>query len=188
MAEGSPLDSADVSVVYTGDVVAVRVGTQTVGLSVEEAEEFARLIVEAAARAGGQTPEENDWVRIPMQYIRVAAERLDDAPELTGTDVPPNNEVPDTGDAKIAEVHCWIKDQTQQNAMHIVAGWIAEYGWFITEIIEHETVTSDDFADTEYLKYYEQAKMDSEVFLYEIDDTEADQDKADETEGSADAP
>src|SRR5262245_18745632 len=156
MAEDSPLNSADVGVTYTDEVVAVRVRNQTVGLNVEEAEEFARLIVEAAARASGQNPEENDSVRIPMQYIRVAAERLEDPPEPTGTDVRAVDEVPDTGNAKVAEVHCWIKDQTQTNAIHIAAGWIAEHGWFITEVLEHETVTSDNFANTEYLKYYEQ--------------------------------
>ena len=43
-------------------------------------------------------------------------------------------------------------------------------------------VTRDDFDGTEYLQYYEQALVDSEVFLYEIDENEGDED----TEGSAD--
>jgi hypothetical protein len=177
MADEAPQPAVDVS--HTDDSVTLKLGAEIASLTVEEAEHLARLIVDAAARVSGQSPEENDWVRIPMQYIRVAAERLDDAPDPTGTDVRPVDEVPDTGDAKAAEVHCWIKDQTQQNAMHIATGWIAEHGWFIEEVIEHEAVTGDDFTDTEYLPYYEQALTDSEVFLYEIDEAE--------TEGSADA-
>jgi hypothetical protein len=162
-----------VDVSHTDDSVTLKVGSETARLSAEEAEHLARLIVDAAARAGGLDPEENDWVRIPMQYIRVAAERLDTGGE------PADGEAPDTGDAKAAEVHCWIKGQTHRNAMHIATGWIAEHGWFIEEVIEHEAVTGDDFADTEYLPYYEQALTDSEVFLYEIEESE--------TEGSADA-
>jgi hypothetical protein len=180
MAEDSPQPTADVGVSYTDDAVVISVQGQSAALSVDEAEEFARQVVEAAARASGQDPEENDWVRIPMQYIRVAAERLDDAPGPTEGQA--DDETPDTGNAKTAEIHCWIKGQTQRNAMHVAAGWIAEHGWFIVEVIEHETVTSESFEGGEYLKYYEQALTDSEVFLYEIDEEETD-----ETEGSADA-
>jgi hypothetical protein len=170
-------------VTVSDDAVKLTVGAESVTLSVDEAEELARSIADAAARASGQSPEENDWVRLPMQYIRAAAERVDFEVDPTGADVRPIDEVPDTGDAKTAEVHCWIAGQTQQNAMHVAAGWIASHGWAVTDVIEQAAVTRDDFEGTEYLPYYEQALMDSEVFLYEIS-----QDETDETEGSADAP
>jgi hypothetical protein len=182
MAEETSRRRADVGVAHSDDAVTLTVGAEKVTLGVDEAEELARRVVDAAARASGQSPEENDWVRLPMQYVRVAAERVDFEVEPTGTDVRPIDEVPDTGDAKTAEVHCWIRDQTQQNAMHVVAGWIASHGWAVTDVIEQAAVTRDDFEGTEYLPYYEQALMDSEVFLYEISDAETD-----ETEGSADA-
>jgi hypothetical protein len=180
MAEESPR-RADVTV--SDDAVKLTVGAESVTLRADEAEELARSIVNAAARASGQSPEENDWVRLPMQYIRAAAERVDFDTEPTDADARPIDEVPDTGDAKTAEVHCWIAGQTQQNAMHVAAGWIASHGWAVTDVIEQAAVTRDDFEGTEYLPYYEQALMDSEVFLYEIS-----QDETDETEGSADAP
>jgi hypothetical protein len=185
MSEDSSRDKATVILTRVGDALTLKTTAESVTLTAEEAEELARQILEAAARAHGQDPDESDSVRIPMQYIRVAAERLDDAIVQTESGEPANNEAPDTGDAKNAEVHCWIKGQTQQNAMHVASGWVNEHGWIITEVIEQEAVTSDDFEGTEYLQYYEQALTESEVFLYEIDDTQADQD---ETEGSADAP
>jgi hypothetical protein len=106
-----------------------------------------------------------------MQYIRAAAERME--LEIEGQPAPPEV-VSDTGDTEptgsIAEVHCWIKDQTQRNAMHIAAGWVAEHGWVIGELLEQRPVSRIDFANTEYLQYFEQALIDGEVFLYEIEE------------------
>ena len=61
--------------------------------------------------------------------------------------------------------------------MHIAAGCVAEHGWFVQEVLEHEAVTREDM-EGEYLQYFEQALTDAEVFLYEIDE--------DDTEGTAD--
>ncbi|MFM8273564.1 MAG: hypothetical protein ACKODX_14725 [Gemmata sp.] len=162
---------ADIEVSHSGDKVTLKAPAGEASLSAAEAQQLAGRIFEAAARANGDDPVENDWVRLPMQYLRLAAERLDFSPE--GDDA---NKVPapnsDEPDGHTAEVHCWIKDQTQSNAMHIAAGCVAEHGWFIQEVIEQESVTRDDFADAEYLQYYEQALTDSEVFLYEIDEDE----------------
>jgi hypothetical protein len=142
-----------------------------VTLTADEAQELASRILEAAALAIGEDPEENDWVRIPMQYIRGAAERLD--LEVEGQ-AEPAEPAADTAEDDLtgaaAEVHCWIKDQTQRNAMHIAAGWIAEHGWVLGELLEQRSVTRADFQNTEYLQYFEQALIDGEVFLYEIEE------------------
>jgi hypothetical protein len=65
--------------------------------------------------------------------------------------------------------------------MHVAAGWIAEHGWMISEVIEQRRVSRVDFADTEYLQYFEQALLDAEVFLYEIEED------SEETEGTDNA-
>ena len=177
--EASPHHRADVEVSQDGDKVTLKAPAGGTTLTSDQAQELASRIFEAAARAGGDDPVENDWVRLPMQYLRLAAERLDFAPEGDENKVPaPNSDEPD---GSTAEVHCWIKDQTQGNAMHIAAGNIAEHGWYVAEVIEHRTATRAEFADTEYLQYFEQALVDSEVFLYEIeeDDTEGTEDSAD---------
>ncbi len=172
---------ADIEVTHAGDKVTVKAPADGATLSATEAQELASRIFEAAARAGGEDPVENDWVRLPMQYLRLAAERLDFTPEGDADKVPaPNSDEPD---GRNAEVHCWIKDQTQNNAMHIAAGCVAEHGWFIQEVVEHESVSRTDFADTDYLQYFEQAIIDAEVFLYEIEE-----DETEGKEGSADAP
>ena len=178
--EYSPHHRADVEVSQDGDKVKLKAPPDGVTLTADEAQELASRVFEAAMLAGGEDPEENDWVRIPMQYIRVAAERMEFT--VDGAEPVQPNDDPEMGDAKTAEVHCWIKDQTQQNAMHIAAGWIAEHGWVIGEVIEQHAVTRADFTDTEYLQYFEQALLDSEVFLYELDEPEEEG-----TEGTADA-
>ena len=177
--EYSPHHRADVEVSQDGDKVTLKAPAGGVTLTADEAQELAGRIVEASALAKGDDPEENDWVRIPMQYVRAAADRLEFEIEGPDGSAAPNDD-PEMGDAKTAEVHCWIKDQTQRNALHIAAGWIAEHGWVIGEVIEQRPVTRADFADTDYLQYFEQALIDSEVFLYEIEEGEG-------NEGSADA-
>jgi hypothetical protein len=172
--DDSPRREPDVAVEQEGEAVTLRAGEGSAKLTADEAMRVASYLVEAAARASGQDPEENDWVRIPMQYIRAAAEKLEGAEPVEEGD-------PELAGAKTAEVHAWIRDQTARNAMHVAAGWIAEHGWLIAEVIEQVAVTAEDFAETEYLQYYEQALTDSEVFLYEIVD------ESDETGGSADA-
>jgi hypothetical protein len=178
--EYSPHHRADVEVSQDGAAVKLKAPADGVTLTADEAQELASRIVEASMLASGQDPEESDITRIPLQYIRVAAERMEFDVE-GGPPVVPNDD-PEMGDAKSAEVHCWIKDQTQRNAMHVAAGWIAEHGWIVLEVIEQSAVTRADFTNTEYLQYFEQALIDSEVFLYELEDTEGEN-----TEGTADA-
>ena len=173
---------ADVVVAQDGDKVTLKAPAEGATLTADEAHELAGRVYEASALARGEDPDESDIVRVPMQYMRVAAERLEFDAEGGETPAPADGP-DDMGDATDAEVHCWIRDQTQRNAMHVAAGWVAEHGWVITEVIEQRPVTRADFADTEYLQYFEQALTDSEVFLYEIEEAEGD-----ETEGGTDAP
>ena len=171
-----PNHRADIEVSHEGDKVKLKAPDGGAALSAGEAQELAGRIFEAAARASGDDPAANDWVRLPMQYLQVAAERLDFEPEGDANKVPaPNSDEPD---GSTATVHCWIKDQTQGNALHIVSGNIAEHGWFVSEVLEHAPVTRDE-VEADYVQYYEQALTDSEVFLYEIDE--------ENPEGSGDA-
>ena len=181
--EYSPHHRADVEVSQDGDKVTVKAPAGGATLTADEAHELAGRVLEASALARGEDPEENDWVRVPMQYMRVAAERLEFDAEGGETPAAADDEPDDMAGATDAEVHCWITDQTQRNAMHVAAGWVAEHGWVITEVIEQRPVTRADFTDTEYLQYFEQALTDSEVFLYEIEEAEGD-----EPEGGTDAP
>lgn len=173
--EPSPHHRADVLVSQDNDKVTLKLPADGVTLTGDEAQELASRIFEAAMRTDGEDPVENDWVRVPMQYLRVAAERME--LNVEGEEAAPPED-PEMGDATSAEIHCWIKDQTLRNAMHIAAGSIAEHGWVVLEVIEQNAVTRADFTDGEYLQYFEQALIDSEVFLYELEEPEGD-----ETEG-----
>jgi hypothetical protein len=179
--EYSPHHRADVEVSQDGDKVTLKAPAEGAVLTADEALELASRVFEASALARGEDPDESDIVRVPMQYMRVAAERLEF--EIEGAPAPPPEDDAELAGAKEAEVHCWIRDQTQRNAMHVAAGWIAEHGWVVSEVLDQRPVTRADFAGTEYLQYFEQALTDSEVFLYEIEEAESD-----ETEGRSDAP
>jgi hypothetical protein len=178
--ESSPHHRADVEVAQDGDTVTLKAPAGGVALTADEAQELASRIFEASALAAGEDPEENDWVRLPMQYLRASAERMELGLEGQPEAPAAGAEDDDLSSGTAAEVHCWIKDQTQRNAMHIAAGWVAEHGWAIGELVEQRPVTRKDFADTEYLQYFEQALLDGEVFLYEIE-------RDDEPEGTDDA-
>jgi hypothetical protein len=175
--DDSPFHRADVLVSQDGEKVMLKAPPEGVTLTADETLELASRLFEASMLASGEDPEENDWVRVPMQYVRVAAERM----EISIGDEPAPVD-PEMGKATHAEVHCWIKDQTLRNAMHVVTGSMAEHGWAAIEVIEQHAVTRADFADTEYLQYFEQALLESEVFLYELEEPEGEH-----TEGTADA-
>jgi hypothetical protein len=166
--EPSPHHRADVQVSQDADKVTLKAPADGVTLSADEAQELASRIFEAAMLSRGE--DASEYRREPMQYLRVAAERMDLGGE--GADAPPED--PEMGDATSAEIHCWIKDQTAANAMHIAAGSIAEHGWMVLEVLEQKPATRADF-DGEYLQYFEQALIDSEVFLYELEEPEGDE-------------
>lgn len=167
--EFSPHHRADVQVAQEADKVTLKAPAEGVTLTPDEAQELASRIFEASMVSSGEDPE--DIRRVPMQYLRVAAEKMDLSVE--GEAAPPED--PEMGNATSAEIHCWIKDQTLRNGMHIAAGSIAEHGWAVLEVIEQNAVTRADFGDGEYLQYFEQALLESEVFLYELEEPEGDE-------------
>jgi hypothetical protein len=75
--EFSPHHRADVVVAQDGEQVTLKAPAEGVTLTADEAQELASRLFEASALATGEDPEERDWVRLPMQYLRVAAERMD---------------------------------------------------------------------------------------------------------------
>ena len=140
------------------DGLRLALGGESVDLSPDEGLEAARALVEASAAAGGP-PEEQDWHRVPMQYLILA---IDPDPEAG----------PDADEPPPVEVHCWIKEQTRNNAVHVAIGSVVEDGYSVTDLVEQRTVTRADFEGTELLTYYEQALTDDEVFLYVSEDDE----------------
>ena len=141
--------------------VAVEVGGSTVELTVGEARAVAMRLIEKALEAEtSDAPAEIG--RIPMQFLLLAAEQADDS-----------------GTAETCDVGCWIADQTRTNAFHIAYGWVSGNGWEVLEVVEHRPVTRADYeSQPEQLPYFEQAIIDGEVFLYEIDDPNEESDDA----------
>lgn len=146
----------DVEVQLEEKGVRLRTPNDGVVLTDNEALELSGRLIDAAARAGGQDPEEQDWARVPMQYLRLMGEEHPD-------------DLEEGAEPRTAEIHCWIRNQTRTNAMHVACGWLNNDDWYVTEVLEQRSVSRDDFADGEFLFYYEQALIDEEVFLYDID-------------------
>jgi hypothetical protein len=163
-----PPQRAEIEVTLDAQTITLKVPDGAASLTPDAANELAGQLLEAAMLAQGTDPDEADIVRVPMQYVIVQAERLP-LDNVTESDEPD-----ELRGATRAEVHCWIKDQTHRNGLHIIAGTVAEHGWVVTEIVEQAAVTRDDF-EGEYLQYFEQALTDSEVFLYEIEDAEGEE-------------
>lgn len=163
----SELPRAEIEVTQDAQTITLKVPEGAAHLTPSEATELAGQLLEAAMLAQGTDPDEADVARVPMQYVVVQAERLP-------LEVPDSDEPDELRGATRAEVHCWIKDQTHRNGLHIIAGTVAEHGWVVTEIVEQAAVSRADF-EGEYLQYFEQALTDSEVFLYEIEDAEGEE-------------
>lgn len=68
-----------------------------------------------------------------------------------------------------AFVSCWINDFERERAISRVHSYIAELGWRIVEISEDYPVLPDSYsAEHESRKYYEQALVDDEVFVFYV--------------------
>lgn len=163
-----PPQRAEIEVTLDAQTITLKVPDGAANLTPDEANDVAGQLLEAAMLAQGTDPDEVDIARVPMQYVIVQAERLP-LDNVTESDEPD-----ELRGATRAEVHCWIKDQTHRNGLHIIAGTVAEHGWVVTEIVEQAAVVRDDF-EGEYLQYYEQALTESEVFLYEIENAEGEE-------------
>ncbi len=126
----------------------------SVVLTDDEALKLASALVEAAAVARGDDPDEHDWRRVPVQFLHFEAEQG-------------SEEEPETA-PQFASVRCWVSGQSRANAAYVAAGWIMDEGWTVTDLIEQAEVTRTDYEGTEYERYYDQVLTDGEVFLFEI--------------------
>jgi len=67
-----------------------------------------------------------------------------------------------------AFITCWIKNQTEKNAYYIAKGTIEETGYEIKSFELQEKVTKNLYKnDPENLKFYDQALIDNEVFVFD---------------------
>ncbi len=140
--------SDKVTIKPVSDEVLLEVVTLKTMLSVDEANEFVNGLIGASATAQGLDPDENDWIRIPMQYLVVELES-------------------ENGKERCV-VHCWVKFQTRKNARYVAFGHISEDGWQIHSVRQQCTVTGRDYSDGQWgSEFYNQAKLDGTVFVFE---------------------
>ncbi len=92
-----------------------------------------------------------------MQKLCLRVERH---PEAT-IDPPPGT---------LGVAHCWIKEQSESNGFHIARGWLIDEDWEPLELISQDAVTLSDYVVSNHLRFYQQAVLDGEVFLIEVDD------------------
>jgi hypothetical protein len=126
----------------------------------DDALKLARALTDAAATSHAEVAideDDNDNPkRIPMQFIVMEVERDPDA------EGEKDSELPDE-----AQVLCWIKEQSHNNALHVAVGCVNETDWIVTSVLEHRSVSAKDFADTDLQAFYEEALTDDEVFVYD---------------------
>ena len=78
-----------------------------------------------------------------------------------------------------AYVDCYIKDQTQRNALHIAKGWIADNGWEPLAVEEQREISEKDYPQSsEGREYVQQALTDEEVFVFYVYEREDDAEEA----------
>jgi hypothetical protein len=66
-----------------------------------------------------------------------------------------------------AQVGCWIQNQTKKNAYLIAKGWIEEQGWVALSLEDQHSVTASTYKDNpKGRRYFEQALIDDEVFVF----------------------
>ncbi len=131
-------------------------------LTIPEAQGVAVALLKAGETAAAAfDPVNPPQTRLPMQYLQIEA-------------VTDNSDSPEE-QAEQGIVHCWIRDQSPDNAVYIAVGWISSEGWDVLQILEHKPVSATDFQDSDLLEYYEQALVDNEVFVFEIVDEDEEQ-------------
>jgi hypothetical protein len=66
-----------------------------------------------------------------------------------------------------AMVNCWILRDTQSQAEAVAHGWIGDEDWRITGVEEAMLMTREMQAEhPDGMRYFEQAEIDSEVFVF----------------------
>jgi hypothetical protein len=146
-----------VAIEISGEGLALTIPGGTAALSLDEALVLARGLTDFVAKNAETEGDDDEMrgIRLPMQYLVLAVSRDPDADQ--------EEDLPDNG-----EVHCWIKEQTVENALHVAIGCINESEWIVTEVLDQRPVSSEDFPDEEMRQYYDQATVDEEVFLFMI--------------------
>lgn len=68
-----------------------------------------------------------------------------------------------------AYVHCWIRRDTEEEAIKIANHMIAEDGWKVLRTEDVSTVNESDYEDDdEHRPFYEQALSDNAVFVFNV--------------------
>ena len=82
-----------------------------------------------------------------------------------------------------AYVHCWILNDSREQAQERAADLIREYGWSVENLEDSGTVTSDDYGEEdEDREFYEEALAEGEVLVFNAwprgeEDEEEDEDE-----------
>jgi hypothetical protein len=64
-------------------------------------------------------------------------------------------------------VNCWVLRDTQAQAAAVARGWIGDEDWRITRIEEAMLMTRERQAEfPDGIRYFEQAEIDNEVFVF----------------------
>ena len=106
----------------------------------------------------------DEWTHIPMQLIQIHARQ--------------NPGYAHEKRYAGAYIDCYIKDQTEKNALYAAKGWVADNGWEPITVDEQREISEADYEEgSEGRDYVRQALTDEEVFVYYVyerdDDAEA---------------
>jgi hypothetical protein len=74
-----------------------------------------------------------------------------------------------------AMVSCWIQRETQDQAVGVARGWIADEDWTIIRT-EHADLITRETQLPDGMQYFEQAEIDREVFVFFTSPVEAPED------------
>jgi len=77
-----------------------------------------------------------------------------------------------------AMVNCWVLRDTQSQAEAVARGWIGDEDWRIIGVLEAMLMTRENQSKhPEGVRYFEQAEIDREVFVFHTWPIEAPDDK-----------
>ena len=66
-----------------------------------------------------------------------------------------------------AMVNCWVLRDTQGQAEAVARGWIGDEDWRITAVEDAMLMTKEKQAEfPDGIRYFEQAEIDKEVFIF----------------------
>jgi hypothetical protein len=104
-----------------------------------------------------------DMFYMPMFHFRFEAE--------------PKRTNPDFGRYAGAMICCWVQRKSQDEAAAVARGWIGDEDWRITTM-EYASLITKETQLPEGMRYFEQAEIDGEVFVFITHPTGAKDDDA----------